>query len=184
MILELLNNWLDATRDSFLISCITCLGNRNEVEDLAQEVFLKVFKSLSGFDTQRSLKSWISRTTVNQCRDEIRKVRGRRLQLFADLTKKEQNRIEYLFERSEQTNRMSAVEAEESLQLLFKGMNKLPEKDRLAFSLRELEGFSYAEIGEVLETSQLAVRIRVSRSRKKLLQELSQYLFTKENLKL
>ncbi len=79
---------------------------------------------------------------------------------------------------------MSAVEAEESLQLLFKGMNKLPEKDRLAFSLRELEGFSYAEIGEVLETSQLAVRIRVSRSRKKLLQELSQYLFTKENLKL
>lgn len=154
------------------------LGYRDEVEDLAQEVFLKVFRSLDTFDTERPLKSWISRITANACLDEIRRVRKRRIRLFSDLGRDEEERMEYFFEQFNQCSTLSEEEEQELFELLARSMERLNEKDKLAFVLRELEGLSYREIARILDATQLAVRIRVSRSKKKLQEELSQILYS------
>lgn len=153
-------------------------GRRDEIEDLAQEVFLKMFASLRSFDNNRPLVPWISRITANCCLDEVRKIRRRKLTLFSDLSEGEEARIEYLFGQFNQ-GALSQEQAEESFQLMQKVMRKLSKKEKMAFVLRELQGLSYSEVAEVLGTTELGARIRVSRSRKKLHQEFAKILFEK-----
>lgn len=144
------------------------LGRRNDVEDMAQEVFLRVFTSLESFDQGRPLEPWVSRITVNCCLDELRKVRSRKLVLFSDLNEGEEDRIRDFFDQFNQRTLWSQAEAEESFGLLHKLMNKLSGKDRMAFVLREIQGVNYPELAEILNTTELGARIRVSRARQKL----------------
>ncbi|MCZ6484465.1 MAG: RNA polymerase sigma factor [Acidobacteria bacterium] len=154
------------------------LGRRDEVEDLAQEVFLKVFRSLDTFDAKRPLKAWISRITANTCLDEVRKARKRKIQLFADLGRDEEDRVEYFYERFSQHSTLSERDVQELFELLEKLMGRLNEKDKMAFVLRELEGLSYPEIAQALQTTELAARIRVSRSKRRLQKDLEQVLYS------
>lgn len=156
------------------------LGRRGEAEDLAQEVFLRLFSALENFDSGRPLQPWISRITVNCCLDELRKARHRRLALFSDLSEDEEKGIEYRFERFVEGNILTAEQTQESFELLQRVMDKLRKKDRMAFVLREIEGQSYAELAQALGTSELAARIRVSRSRKKLQEEFAKILLGRQ----
>ena len=152
------------------------MGRRGEVEDLAQEVFLKVFKSLDMYDQGRPMKAWIAKITTNRCLDEMRKGRYSRVQLFSDLTDGEEDRIQYYYDRSARGASLTETEAEECFALLHKLMNRLTEKDKVAFVLREVEGLEYSEVAQALQTSQLGARIRVSRTRRKLQHSLAKLL--------
>ncbi len=152
------------------------MGRRGEVEDLAQEVFLKVFKSLEMYDQSRPMKAWIARIATNRCLDEMRKGRYSRVQLFSDLTEGEEDRIQYYYDRSARGASLTETEAEECFALLHKLMDRLTEKDRVAFVLREVEGLDYSEVAQALQTSQLGARIRVSRTRRKLQHSLAKLL--------
>ena len=101
------------------------MGRRNEVEDLAQEVFLKVFRALDTFDTTRPLKSWIARITANTCLDEIRKAPKRKVRIFADLGGDEESRIEYFYERFGQHSALTEEDVEELFELLEELMERL-----------------------------------------------------------
>ncbi len=147
------------------------MGRREEVEDIAQEVFLKVYRSLSKYDPERPLKAWVSRITTNSCLDELRKRKVRKTQLFADLVQEETD-TETFFDRFASGSVVSEFEAGRVLSWLQGLMNGLPDKDRMAFVLREVEGLEYSEIASAMATTQLAARIRVSRSKKKLLSSL------------
>ncbi|HXK61869.1 MAG TPA: RNA polymerase sigma factor [Acidobacteriota bacterium] len=152
------------------------LGSRGDVEDVAQEVFLKLYRSLDRFDQSRPLQAWIYRITANQCLDEARKSRHRRVKTFADLGEEEEERIRRYFDENRQGASLTESEEDESLRLLQKMMDGLPEKDRMAFVLREIEGLSYAEVSQALNTSVTAARIRISRVKKKLLAQLDRIL--------
>ena len=154
------------------------MGRRNEVEDLAQEVFLKVFRALDTFDASRPLKSWIGRITANTCLDEIRKAPKRKVWSFADLGGDEENKIEYFYERFGQHSSLTEKDVEDLFELLEKLMERLNRKDKMAFVLRELEGLSYPEIAKTLQSSELAVRLRVSRSKKRLQKDLEEILYS------
>ena len=154
------------------------MGRRNEVEDLAQEVFLKVFRALETFDATRPLKSWIGRITANTCLDEIRKAPKRKVWSFADLGGDEENKIEYFYERFGQHSSLTEKDVEDLFELLEKLMERLNRKDKMAFVLRELEGLSYPEIAKTLQSSELAVRLRVSRSKKRLQKDLEEILYS------
>ncbi|MGH9340234.1 MAG: RNA polymerase sigma factor [Acidobacteriota bacterium] len=153
------------------------LGRSDNLEDLAQEVFLKMYRTLDRYDTNRPLKPWVSKITANSCLDELRRMRSRRMTLFTDLSKDDEDQIENLLERSMEDGSLTAAEAKASLDLLHKAMEDLGKKDRTAFVLRELEGQEYSEVAAALNTSELAVRIRVSRVRKKLQEKLQRVLY-------
>lgn len=154
------------------------MGRRNEVEDLAQEVFLKVFRALETFDATRPLKSWIGRITANTCLDEIRKAPKRKVWSFADLGGDEESKIEYFYERFGQHSSLTEKDVEDLFELLEKLMERLNRKDKMAFVLRELDGLSYPEIAKTLQSSELAVRLRVSRSKKRLQKDLEEILYS------
>ncbi|MDA2934994.1 RNA polymerase sigma factor, partial [Acidobacteria bacterium AH-259-D05] len=154
------------------------VGVRDVVEDLAQEVFLKVFRALNTFDMKGPMKSWISRITANSCLDELRRIRKRRVYLFTDLSLDEEDRIEYFFEQFRHQRTLTETDVEGLFELLEKLMGQLNDKDKMAFVLRELEGLSYSEIAQAMKTTEVAVRIRVSRSKKKLQEDLEQILYS------
>lgn len=147
-------------------------GSQNEVEDMAQEVFLRVYRSLDRFDPTRSLKAWIGRITANRCVDELRRRRRRRQRLFTDLSEEEKNQLDWLRQSAADGDSFSQPELSRCFGILQKSMEALSESDRMAFVLREVEGLEYREIADMLKCSELAARIRVSRSRKKLKKEL------------
>ena len=152
------------------------LGRREPVEDLAQEVFLKVYRSLDRYDPQRPLRHWIGKITANQCLDALRKRKTRRTDVMSDLSEDEQGRIWRHYEMSSQGRQMAEDQAERCFAMLQQAMEGLGEKDRMAFVLRELDDMPYAEVAAMLNSSEVAARIRVSRARKTIRQRLGRMI--------
>lgn len=154
------------------------VGARDVVEDLAQEVFLKVFRSLETFDMRGPLKAWVSRITANTCLDELRRNRKQKVVTFSDLGSDDESRIEEFFEQFTSQGILTEKDVSELFVLLEKLMGRLNDKDKMAFVLRELEGLSYADVAQAMKTTEVAVRIRISRSKKKLQNDLEDILLS------
>ncbi|HLV02010.1 MAG TPA: sigma-70 family RNA polymerase sigma factor [Acidobacteriota bacterium] len=159
------------------------LGPSADVEDLAQDVFLRVYRSLDRIDLGRPLKQWIGRIAANRCLDELRRRKVRKVHLFGDLEMEDRERILETYEGSNQQRSLSRQEAESCLNLLHEAMEDLSAKDRMAFVLREVESIEYPELAEMLNTSEVAARIRVSRARKKLRRKLEKILYGQAEVK-
>lgn len=145
------------------------LGRSAELEDIAQDVFLKSFRALESYQPGRSFKAWIARITVNCCLDELRRRRVRKLSLFSDMGQEEKDDLESFFDQHSAGQTLTDEQADKMLNLVSQILSDLPESERSAFVLRELEGLEYPEIAETLGTTELAIRIRVSRARKKII---------------
>lgn len=148
------------------------LGRANAVEDVAQEVFLRLYKNLPRYDPAKSLKPWVSRITTNCCLDELRKTGKQRVRLLDDLKREESESLEDIHNRFQQGCVVTERDAETLFSILQKQLDRVADKDRMAFVLRELEGLDYSGIAQALGSSQLAARIRVCRVKKQLREEL------------
>ena len=148
------------------------LGNREEVDDLSQEVFVRVFRSLDRFEFDSSLYSWIYRIAVNLCIDEIRKKKIRKL-----------IPLDFLTERKLETEKHSKETATGSDELLHKekkeviraALDKLSPIHRTVILLREYQDLSYGEIAKTLRISPQAVKSRIFRAREELRELLKDY---------
>jgi len=134
-----------------------------DVDDLTQEVFLRVYKSIWMLKEAKQFKSWLHRIVVNLYLDEIRK-RRRRIEVSLD----ENRRIE---EVSPYDPRRSLAE-KELKGILHKAMDHLPQEYKIAITLREVQGLSYEEIAEALKCSIGTVKSRIFRARELLKEEL------------
>ena len=137
------------------------LGRPEDAQDAAQEVFLRVYKYLHRLDLEKPIEPWLMRMTVNVARDIGRK-RQTRLNTFSE--------SEPVETASSATGRdpYTEVVAEQQRRLLWKALNSLPEKERIAVTLRDLEGLSTAEVAAILESSESTVRSQISRARVRL----------------
>jgi RNA polymerase sigma-70 factor (ECF subfamily) len=135
------------------------LGAREDAKDVAQEVFLRAFKYLHRLDVQKPVEPWLMRITVNVCRDAAR-LRQRRLATFVDVD--EPDRID------ESPDPYAGLARKQEQLILQKALETLPEKERLAIVLRDVEGLSTAEVASILQSSETTVRSQVSRGRLKL----------------
>ena len=148
------------------------LGNREEVDDLSQEVFVRVFRSLDRFEYDSSLYSWIYRIAVNLCIDEIRKKKIRKL-----------IPLEFLTESKLEGEKKSGAVATAADELLRKekeeriraALDRLSPLHRTVILLREYQDLSYAEIAKTLRISQQAVKSRIFRAREELRELLKDY---------
>ena len=132
------------------------LGARDEAADAAQEVFLRAFKYLHRLDIQKPVEPWLVRITVNVCRDALR-MRQRRRDTFVVV-----ERVEPVDESADQ--HLDVSRKQERL-ILQRALGTLPEKERLAIVLRDIEGLSTAEVASILRSSETTVRSQVSRGR-------------------
>jgi len=139
------------------------LGSMADAQDAAQEVFLRAFKYLHRFDVRKPFQPWLLRMTVNVCRDLGRK-RQRQRRIFSDI-----DPLYVEFEdRGSANDPHHALASEQQKQILQKALTALPEKQRTALILRDIEGLSTAEVAEILESSETTVRSQISSARVKL----------------
>ena len=131
-----------------------------ECEDLAQEVFLKVFRKLHTFNHESQFFTWLYRITANAATDHLSRASSRRLRLVDDTG---------VFERGDEDHENPTVplEQQELAEVTRKIVDELPEKFRTILVLREFEGLSYTEIAEVLEIQLGTVESRLFRARKR-----------------
>lgn len=141
------------------------LGGSNEVEDVVQEVFLQVYKSLKDFRFGSRFSTWLYRVTVNVVLMHKRSARSR--PAFVEPRDTPAPRDEAMLP-DEQAARARRVEA------LFRLLARLSDKKRAVFVLHELEGFSPAEIAAIVGAPVLTVRTRLFYARRELAQMLSE----------
>lgn len=148
------------------------LGNREEVDDLSQEVFVRVFRSLGRFEFDSSLYSWIYRIAVNLCIDEIRKKRIRKLIPLDFLTEK---KLEGEKRSKETSTGSDELLQKEKTEVVRNALEKLSPIHRTVIVLREYQDLSYGEIAKTLRISPQAVKSRIFRAREELRVMLKDY---------
>src|SRR6202048_2257532 len=119
---------------------------RNDVEDIAQQVFAKVYLSLKSFDFRSSLITWIYKITVNECFDYLRKRKVRKLVYESDLSEDEVRRVENTEPSVDHKPPIDADLARRDY--LMKLLSKVSEEDRMLLVLKEVEGHSVEELAE------------------------------------
>jgi RNA polymerase sigma-70 factor (ECF subfamily) len=145
------------------------LGSTEDAQDAAQEVFLRVFKYIHRFDPHKPLEPWLMQTTVNVCRN-IGRDRQRRWNTFPVTVEAGAE-----FPIAQETRDPHAGLAEEQeKQLLWKALDSLPEKERLAVILRDINGLKTSEVAEILGSSETTVRSQVSRARVRMKEAIDQ----------
>jgi RNA polymerase sigma-70 factor (ECF subfamily) len=130
------------------------LGRGEDAQDASQEVFMRAFRFLHRFDSSRPFEPWLIRLTVNVCRDIGRK---RSVTVLLD--------VDALLSRSDPH---SELRIEEQKAMLHRALQELPEKERAAVVLRDIEGFSTTEVAEILGSSEGTVRSQISTARLKI----------------
>jgi RNA polymerase sigma-70 factor (ECF subfamily) len=147
------------------------LRRREDVEDVVQQVLIKVFVSLRRFDLRSTFSTWVYKVAVNECYDYLRKKRVRKLVYEADLSEEQVRQFE-AFERGASGSHVAApVDAgrrAEMKDIVNRLLDELGEEDRMMLVLKEVEGFSVEEIGNVLGINVNTVKVRLFRARGRL----------------
>lgn len=138
------------------------LGNQEDARDAAQETFLRVYRSFGSFDPARDFSGWLYRIAVNVCRDLARKRRGNLFSLEAEV---ESGAIA---EPVSPHNTESAAMLAQEQAILLRALATLPEKERAAIVLRDLEGLETEEVARILGSSPTTVRSQISAARVKI----------------
>ena len=143
------------------------LRNHNDAEDIAQQVFAKIYFSIRNFDFRSSLLTWIYKITVNECYDYLRKKRVRKLVYESDYSPEDAQRLE-----TSEPAVDPAVPADRRLaqrDLVMKLLSKLSPQDRSLILLKEIEGHSVEELAAMTGLNENTIKVKLFRIRQKLL---------------
>ena len=140
--------------------------------DASQEVFLRVFRFLPGFQEESGFSTWIYRIGVNVCKDMLAK-RAKRGELSLELPDEEEDyrTAEVADSRYDPEAIVEQADLRESLA---EAIGQLPQQQREMIVLRDIQGLSYEEIGQVLSLEAGTVKSRLSRARENLRKKLLQ----------
>ena len=139
---------------------------RNDVEDIAQQVFAKVYLSLKSFDFRSSLITWIYKITVNECFDYLRKRKVRKLVYESDLSEDEVRRVE-----NSEPNVDRQVPVDTTLarrDYMVKLLSRVSEEERMLLVLKEVEGYSVEELAAQTGMNENTIKVKLFRARQKL----------------
>jgi RNA polymerase sigma-70 factor (ECF subfamily) len=144
------------------------VGRVDEAEDLSQEIFLKIFRSLHKFNMQACFAYWLIKVSKNYCIDYYRKKQKER----AAIVQKMDYHTAVVPE--EEDNPVLELEKKEKASVLQKAFSGLPKSSRICVIMRDIQGYTYQEIAEILKIPEGTVKSRINRGRKLLAQLLSE----------
>jgi len=150
--------------------------SKPDAEDLAQDTFVKAFSALNKYDNTFEFSTWIYRIALNVCRDYFRKKKLFFFSLSAPVGDEEESELEDFIPQNSFHNPDDVVLNDELRKKLEKSIAGLPIKFREVIVLRHLEGLSYEEISSVTGLPVGTVKTYLHRARKKLQDELNEYL--------
>jgi RNA polymerase sigma-70 factor (ECF subfamily) len=147
---------------------------RDEVEDLAQEIFFKAFRAIRSYNFESSFATWLSRIAVNHCYDYLRKVRASRISYYSEMSEESAQELE----RKVESPPPQGLDHGEKLALgdfVGKLLDRAPAGDRVILTLKELEDYSVEEIADLLNLKSSTVKVRLHRARKRMLEDLERW---------
>jgi RNA polymerase sigma-70 factor, ECF subfamily len=145
------------------------LRQREDVEDISQQVFVKAYFSLKRFDQRAAFSTWLYKITVNECWDLLRKRKVRPLVYESNLSEEQARQYGAPEERSTPAADISdRLVARQSVERL---LECLDERDRMMLILKEVEGFAVDEIAEILDLNANTVKVRLFRARRRIVSE-------------
>jgi len=155
-------------------TCYRFLNNREDAEEIAQEVFIEVYKAIPRFREDAKISTWIFRISVNRSLNYIKKMK--RKKRFDPFRKNPGtlNEIEQV-QDSPYSQPPNQLEEEERKHILQEAMDSLPENQKTALILRTYDGFDIKEVAEIMGMSTSAVESMVHRARKNLQKFLFRY---------
>src|SRR5580704_16126018 len=143
------------------------LRNHNDAEDIAQQVFAKIYFSIRNFDFRSSLLTWIYKITVNECYDYLRKKRVRKLVYESDFSVEDAQRLETADPAVDPALPVDTQLAQHDL--VVKLLSKVSEEDRTLILLKEVEGHSVEELAQMTGLNENTIKVKLFRTRQKLL---------------
>ncbi len=148
------------------------LRGSEDVEDVAQQALAKAFFSIKRFDFRSAFGTWLYKIAVNECWDHLRKKKVRRLVYESDLSEEQLRKLDAVPESSfgGHRHREDASRRVEQQQILSRLMAELDERDQTMLVMKEVEGFSVEEIGEILGLNVNTVKVRLFRARDRLVE--------------
>lgn len=169
---KLVDDWQDMVYNTAL----GIVQNEEDADDITQEVFIQAYQSISSFKGDAKISTWLYRITVSKALDhEKRKKRKKRfgfIQGFFGSQDEEQiHPVQFNHPGVELENKEKARE-------LFEALKRIPEKQRIAFTLHKLEGQSYQEVADIMNTTLYAVESLIGRAKANLKKELIKYYGT------
>lgn len=146
------------------------LRNREDVEDIAQQVFLKAYFSLKRFDQRSAFSTWLYKITVNECWDLLRKKKVRPLVFESELSEEQAHVYQSTEQRPEFAPDISAHL--ETKQQVDQWLDCLEERDRAMLLLKEVQGFTVEEIADIMGINGNTVKVRLFRARQRIAEKI------------
>ncbi|MCL6217593.1 RNA polymerase sigma factor [Zunongwangia pacifica] len=140
--------------------CLRMLKNREEAEEVAQDSFVKIYKSLGKFKGESKFSTWVYRVTYNNCLDFLKARKRKFKELSVDAYDG--------FEIEDLDNALSDLEEKERKKAILACINMLNEDDAFLLTLHYYEDQSVKEIAEIMKLSVTNVKVKLYRSRKQL----------------
>ncbi len=166
---------LDEYQKLVFNTCLSFVPNSQDAEDIAQEVFVEVYSSIKRFKGNSKLSTWIYRIAMNKSLEFIRKKNAKkRFGFMQSITGTfiSLDRTTYFTEFDHPGVQLERKEQQETL---FNAIDKLPEAQKVVFTLHKIDGLSYKEVSEITKKSISSVESLLFRARKNLKQILAAY---------
>ncbi len=151
------------------------LRNAQEAEDASQEIFLSIYNNISSFRGDSKLSTWIYRITVNTCKNKLKQMKRLKSQIADEPYNEGDEELDRTVAniREKEEKEPDNIFASETLRdSIMKRMDELTEEQKNVIVLRDVDGLSYDEIGEVMKLSVSAVKSKLFRARENLREKL------------
>jgi RNA polymerase sigma-70 factor (ECF subfamily) len=159
---------VDDFQQKVFATCISFVPNKEDAEDIAQEVFLEVFNSIGKFKGNSKLSTWIYRITTNKCLEFIRKRNTKKRFGFMQSILGNEIPLDKTSYFTEMNHPGIILENKEKSETLFFAINQLPDAQKVVFTLHKVDGKSYQEISDITEKSISSVESLMFRAKKNL----------------
>ena len=158
------NQIVQAYRKRILGTISRLIGRPEDVEDVGQEVFVRLYYSLDQLRTAEVFEPWLYRLTVNASYDYLRRLKRRSESRMADLSEQQVMRADSLAGGRQEDEERRKGQTREFVSALFEHVS---EEDRLLLTLKEVEGLSLKELEAVYKVSENALKVRLFRARQR-----------------
>lgn len=159
-------------KDLVFHMCFRMLGDYQEADDTAQEVFVKVYTNIKRFRFESAFSTWLYRITVNTCKNKLVSPEFRHKNKMIRLSNPTQDSDSFIDIEDERQSPLTALENKERSTVIHKAIQKLPEEQKIVLVLRDIQGLSYKEIVSITGLKSGTVKSRLTRARLALRQQL------------
>ncbi|MEO8052525.1 MAG: RNA polymerase sigma factor [Acidobacteriota bacterium] len=160
------NQVVNAYRKRILGTIARLIGRPEDVEDVGQEVFLRLYYSLDQLRAAEVFEPWLYRLTVNAAYDYLRRQKRRHESRMSDLSEQQVIMADASASGKQQTEELRRTKVREMVQSL---LGKVSEEDRILLMMKEVEGLSLKELVKIYKVNENALKVRLFRARQRVL---------------